>query len=127
MLATIVTQVYDLREAIIIASYFIKTVSLLFIPFCYWDCSFARDSMLSSFCHICTSVKQRHDVSTCLMLMHIIFSTYSIGILLLVLIFYCIDFRYSTIKTPCSVMFVYGVRIESQFIAMVAQLAPVAN
>lgn len=119
-LAAIATQVCGLGEAIVATCCSFKSVNLMFIPFCCQNCSFAKDFMLSSFCHICAGIGPRRVASTYSILMCIIFSTYSMGILLLVLIFSCMDFRYSTVKAPCSVIFVYWVPLEGQFAAMVA-------
>ncbi len=83
--------------------------------------------MLSSFCHICAGVGPQRVASAYSMLTRIIFSTCSIGILLLVLIFSYMDFRYSTVRALCFVMFACWVPMEGQFVAMVARLAPVAN
>ncbi len=58
------------------------------------------------------------------MLARTIFSTCSVGILLLVLIFSCMDFRYSMMTSPCSVIFACWLPMEGQVVAMVARPAP---
>ncbi len=83
--------------------------------------------MLSSFYHIWACVGPRRVASAYSMLKRMIFSTCSMGILLLVLIFSWMNFRYSTVRAPCSVIFACWVPIEGQFVVMVAQRAPVAN
>ncbi len=83
--------------------------------------------MLSSFCHTCAGVGPQLVASAYSWLTHKIFSTCSMGILLLVLIFSCIDLRYSTVRAPYSVIFACWVPIEGQFVAMVARPAPAAD
>lgn len=111
----------------IITHCFLRTVSLLFILSWCWDCFFARDSMLSSFCHIYAKVGPWHVASAYLMLTYIIFSTYLVGILLLILIFSYMNFRYSTINAPYFVIFACWMPMEGQIVAIVVWIVPVTN
>ena len=124
-LVAIAAPVCSLRRATVAACYFFRIVNLSFMQFCCWDCCFARDSMLSSFCHIYAGVGLQRVVSAYLILTRGIFTTCSMGILLLVLIFSCIDFRYSTVRAPFSITFACWVSIEGQCAAIIAPLSPV--
>lgn len=57
MSAAIASQICGLGKAIIVTGCFFRTISLLFMLFCYWNCFFAKDSILLNFCHICASAK----------------------------------------------------------------------
>ncbi len=126
-LATIAAQVCSLGEAIVAACCSFKTVSLSFMPFCFCDYFFARDSLLLNFCHFCIGVGPWCVASAYSMLTSMIISTCSTGIPLLNLIFLWIDFRNFTVRAPCSLTFACWVPIESQFVVIVAQPAPVKN
>lgn len=52
-----------------------------------------------------------------------LFNGYLVGILQLVLIFSCMEFKYSTTSAPCSVMFACWVPMQSHVVALVPRLA----
>ena len=127
MLAAIATQVYGLGKTILTTCCFFRIVSLSFMLFCCWDCFFAKDSMYLSFCHIWAGIRLQRVAFTYSILTRMIFSTCFMDILLLVLIFSCIDFRNSTVRIVYSMMFACWVSMEGQFVVMIAQLVSVAN
>lgn len=98
-------QIWDLVRFVADTHSFLRTVSLLFILLCCWNCSFTRNFMFSSFCHIFIEMGARRVAFAYLMLADIIFSTCLLHIWLLVLIFFYIALKYFIMNALCSIIF----------------------